>query len=143
MSPSLLSTPACICASFPLTFHFRLFSLCRLLFVTEAMSSRLQHQRQSLLFFPSSYSKYFLYQQSPYLKASSSFPLTPEKQFHIQLWLTAHRTKDWSPRGFNCLVMQRSVPRVRTLFRIRGQEVNMVDFVGRTVSSALIVQKQL
>lgn len=143
VSLSLLSTPACTCTSFPSTFHFRLFSPCGLLLVTEAVSSRLQHQRQSLLFSPSSYSKYFFYQKSPYLKASCSFSLTPEKQFHFQLWLTAHHTKDWSPRGFSCLVMQRSIPRVRTLLRIRDQEVNIVDFVGRTVSSALVVQKQL
>lgn len=80
VSLSLLSMPACICTSFSSTFHFRLFSPCGLLFVTEAMSSRLQHQRQSLLFFPSSYSKYFFYQKSPYLRGSCSFSLTPEKQ---------------------------------------------------------------
>ena len=132
-----------ICTSFSSTFHFHLFSPCGLLFFTEAMSDQLQHQRQSLLFSPVPTGNTFS-TGSPHIwrlpvhllwfLRSSSHPALVNCSSYQRL----------ECQRFYCFVMQRSVPRVSRLFKIRDREVNIVDFVGHTVvSSVLTVQKQL
>ena len=133
-----------ICTSSSPAFHFHLFSACGFLSCFAQKPCLLSGNIRGRVFFFSPVPTGNTFSpRSPHIWRLPVHPLLfLRSSSHPALVNCSPYQSLESPR-FCCLVLQRSVPRVSMPLKIRDQEVNIVDFVGHTVSSALFVQKQL